>query len=251
MRTAFFFPMPDLQREPLGRRATALAVVIAVHLLLLLLLVMLAPPRTPTRPSDKVFTLRAIDALKAAPAPAPTAQARTKPRPDAPRMPKPIVTPPPRPDAKPALFGTELFEAVDITKLPNHSEERAVANAEAEGVGAAGDSTAAVGPGGGPHGETLYNAEWVREPTNAELAYYLPSRGIPPGSWGTIACRTISRFHVEDCAELGESPPGSGLARALRQAAWQFLVRPPRVGGKLKVGEWVSIRIDFSETGAK
>ena len=45
---------------------------------------------------------------------------------------------------------------------------------------------------------------------------------------------------------MGESPMGSGFGRAVRLAAWQFLVLPPRVDGKVMVGSWVRIRIDYS-----
>jgi protein TonB len=101
--------------------------------------------------------------------------------------------------------------------------------------------------GRGPHGEVLYAAEWAREPTDAELAGYMP-RNAPEG-WGLIACKTIPGNRVDDCVELGQSPAGSHLASAVRQAAWQFRVRPPRKGGKVMVGEWVRIRIDYEHIG--
>lgn len=115
----------------------------------------------------------------------------------------------------------------------------------------AGSASADAGGGGngageGPGGATLYNAQWYREPTDAEMGTYLP-HGAPHGAWAMIACKTIDHYHVEDCQELDESPRGSGLARGLRQAAWQFLVRPPRIDGKPMIGAWVRIRFDFTK----
>lgn len=103
----------------------------------------------------------------------------------------------------------------------------------------------AEGTGDGPGGARVYNAEWYREPYDSELSPYMGAARGQPGSWATIICHTVERYHVEDCREVDESPRGSGLARALRQAAWQFLVRPPRVDGKVMVGAWVSIRFTW------
>lgn len=129
------------------------------------------------------------------------------------------------------------YAAADIRKM-----KRAEGGGQA---GAGGGSAGAEGKGDGPGGVRLHNAQWYREPTDAEIAPYMPNNR-PPGAWAMIACRTIEKYHVEDCQEMGESPVGSGLARALRQASWQFLVRPPRVNGKPQVGEWVRIRFDFT-----
>ena len=57
----------------------------------------------------------------------------------------------------------------------------------------------------------------------------------------------MARNRVEDCYELEETR-GTGFAGSVRQAAFQFLVRPPRVNNKLMIGEWVTIRIDYHRT---
>ncbi len=160
------------------------------------------------------------------------------------RSPKPLPAPPPIPPLNMLVLTREEFAASDISKLLRHP-----ADASADS-GAGKDSGAASGPGEGPGGQHLYNAEWYREPTHAELVTYLPAGGAG-GSWAIIACRTVERYHVEDCHELAESPAGSGLARALRRAAWQFLVRPPRIGGRAVIGSWVRIRFDFTHDGEK
>lgn len=122
-------------------------------------------------------------------------------------------------------------------------------SAPAQGTG---DTTAGgggKGGGEGPGGSQLYNAQWYREPRDAEIQGYMRP-GQSTGRWAEIACRTIDGFHVEDCRELDEEPRGSGMARVLREAAWQFLVRPPRVDGKPLTGTWVRIHFDFTRNKA-
>ncbi|MFM9936047.1 MAG: hypothetical protein ACKVOL_07585 [Novosphingobium sp.] len=137
------------------------------------------------------------------------------------------------------LSRDELAKA-DISKI------KPAGGGGSAGGGAAGGGGNAEGTGDGPGGARVYNAEWYREPNRAELSPYMrAARGGSTGDWAMIICRTVERFHVEDCREVEESPRGSGLARALRQAAWQFLVRPPRVDGKAQLGTWVRIRFDF------
>lgn len=151
----------------------------------------------------------------------------------------PVPPPPPVPFKPPPgmiLLTRDEMAGADIGKMERAAKGTAVAGA--------GDDTPSTA--GGPGGERLYEAEWYREPPKNVLALYLPG-GAPAGSWATIACRTIDRYHVDSCVQLDDSPRGLGLSRALRNAAWQFLVRPPRLGGKPLIGAWVRIRFTFEK----
>lgn len=97
--------------------------------------------------------------------------------------------------------------------------------------------------GRGPGGEALYAARWVREPYRSETLGYLSTAQAP--GWALIACRTVADFRIEDCVKLDEYPEGSNIARAVIAASWQFRVRPPRLGGQSKVGEWIRIKYDY------
>ena len=208
-----------------------------VALLILMLIRMGAfPGEEPGRGSHLV----AVDFSHSSPAAAAAAKAAVAVRQAvAPIVPLPLV-PPPRAiiplKPQPAIVAVSSadFAASDIGKLGKSSGA------------SSGSGKPVYGPGEGPGGAQLFPAEWVREPTDAELVTYLPSRGVPPGSWATIACQTIEHFHVENCQPLSEAPLGSGLSRGLRNAAWQFLVRPPRNGGQYEVGTWVRIRFTFT-----
>jgi protein TonB len=224
-------------RQPLSRRAIALAIVILVHLLLVAVLILLAPPLPGGKSEPAAFELLPDSAPPAEKkAAAKTAKKASKAPPRTAITPPMAVTPV---EPQPKLFEKQLFDAVDISKRPTARDEIAATDSG----GAPGDTPGV--PGAGPGGATLYKAEWQREPTDTELSFYMPKTGVPKGAWGAIVCRTAPRFRVEDCQLLGESPRGSSIARGVSEAAWQFRVRPPRRDGKMLIGAWVSIRIDF------
>jgi hypothetical protein len=181
---------------------------------------------------------------------APAAKARTRVVAHAARMPMPkIVIPRPKTaQAAPELaipgfihMSHDELAAGDIGKM--HGPAAAPGGGSGGGKGT-------YGPGEGPGGEHLYNADWYREPTDAQLATYLPKTN-PGDGWGEIACDTIEAYHVDNCQIIAESPRGSGYGRAVLNAAWQFLVIPPRVNGEKKVGAPVRIRITYTERGAR
>lgn len=241
MRSASFQIESDRPAVSLRRRAGSFLLALAAELLIVIGLITLAwrapnPPKP--KPEPNTFSLEPSPTQKAATKKAAHSNAHSKSAAPKTTPPAPIVPPVlSKPAPNPMLNDKELFDAADISKM--HGD-----------TGDTGDSKAAYGPGEGPGGERLFNAEWYREPTDGELAHYLPPR-VDLGSWAEIACKTVPDFHVENCRSLGESPVGSGLARSLRLAAWQFRVRPPRIGGKAIIGAWVRIHFDFSREKKK
>jgi len=219
---------------PPGRRASGMALAIAVNVALVLALLGVGIRPSQPRPPSSPLVVELI--AESAPAPSPASAIRQAAPPQPPKPPivlpvKPSLAPPPK--LAMLELTREEFAAADIAKLPKSDP--------GAGAGDAGDSEAV---GRGPNGEVLYAAEWARRPTATELGGYLPANA-PQGS-GLVACRTIPGNRVEDCVELDNDPPGSHLARAVRLAAWQFRVRPPRKNGRPQVGEWVMIRIFYN-----
>ena len=173
--------------------------------------------------------------------------APTRPPRPVPPVPTPRIELPERP-LQMIEVTREEFIASDIKKRGTAGAGPVQGPHLAQGRGRAPGDSAVVGTA--PNGEPLYAAAWYREPTDTELAASLPN-SIPEGgtAWGLIACRTADRYRVTDCVELGSSP-GSRLAGAARQAAWQFLVRPPRKGGTPLIGSWVRIRLTLTQVPA-
>jgi protein TonB len=247
MRLSLPFALPD------RRRTVSFVLALVIEALLILVLLLFGPHLTPApKPEPRRATSFSLAPSEKEAATAPEhrtkAHAAAKPASGAttpiPPMP-PVITPPKVPTPPAALPGVLpiTLGASDISKLKSSASND-------DGAETGTDSKLAYGPGEGPGGQPLYNAEWYREPSEAQLNGYLP-KGAPPNSWALIACQTMPQYHVDNCRSLGESPVGSGLGRAMREAAWQFLVRPPRRGGKVLVGAWVKIRIDFTLRPAK
>lgn len=240
----FVRSLPARLRAGFGRRAVGIVFALLVEGLLALILLTLAPSISEKVAPMAVFRLDMIrDEEPAEEEPAPeTRQAEAAARPE--RTPPQPAEPPPAPIELPVIqLSREEMAATDVEALP---PPPSAATAPRPVMGPPVPSFAGDTPrvdGTGPNGEPLYAAAWYREPYDDELRGYL-STARGPG-WGLIACRTVADFRVEDCVALGEYPQGSNIARSVLAAAWQFRVRPPQVGGRVLVGEWVRIRIDY------
>lgn len=246
---------------PLSRRLTTLALVVAIHVLILWLLLRIAPTMMSPPPGEKSpLVVDMLPADRVAPAAAPAKQVQRKAAAGSAATAPPTATITPPPDIPPPPIPVERSSDVWSKVIPMTGREFARAaitpgtrSAEGVGTGSAtgdsGDGDAEADAGGGSGGgERLYAADWYRRPTHAELSTYLPRRAQP--GWGEVACRTIPNNQVTDCREIGQSARGSGLAGAVRQAAWQFRILPPRVGGRPLIGSWVRIRITYTDAGA-
>lgn len=253
-------PFIDRLRTGAGRRTLAIGLALLIEGLLLLLLLTLG---TEKRLGEKQESITLLD-LKADAVPAeeseasslepqPSAEERPAPQRPVPEQPEPLpVTEPLLPQATeprivppaPAIMPTP--EPLPPLAAAPRSASRPAASAAVYGPPDKGGSPALRDTervGTAPNGEPMYAAAWYREPRPDQLRAYLSTASGP--GWGLIACRTVPDYRVEDCVGLDEYPNGSQITRAVLAAAWEFRVRPPRLGGRPLLGRWVRIRIDY------
>ncbi len=244
------------------RKLTSLGIALALEALILLLLLTLGASIAGVEDGkEAVTTFKAVE-FAAPPAPEPeTADAASEadtpqdntpvaqqpvrpsplalnpqpapPQPPAPPQAAPETPPQPQPSARPKI-GARIN--------PN----RGYGPVDSGNPRTTGDSERV---GTAPNGEPLYAARWYREPTQEELAGYLSTANGP--GYALIACKTVQGYYVEDCVLISEAPQGSMMGRASLAAAWQFRVRPARVGGREQFGSWVRIRIDYTVRRAR
>ncbi|GGD86861.1 hypothetical protein GCM10011515_02930 [Tsuneonella deserti] len=256
-------PFPDRwlsamdERWPgIRRRAAGLALAVAIEAALFLVLLTLGQGVSGSRQKGEALTSVSFappaEPEKPSPRPRQEEQKQQAATPSA--LPRPAPAPVPAPPSERALpFPLPAPAAVlpvarsQPPAAADPSRARAVVRDDMQGpvgppdTGYPGDSERVAGSG--PNGEPLYAARWYREPSDDELRGYLSTASGP--GWALINCQTAPGYRVENCVLVDEYPDNGGLGRAVLAAAWQFKVRPPQVGGRSMVGEWVRIRITY------
>ncbi|QPD00505.1 hypothetical protein IRL76_10785 [Qipengyuania soli] len=232
------------------RKAVGLSLAVGIEALLVLLLLSLGiVNREPVPMSDSLVTVTMSEnpAEEDEPSEARSYPAEDSPASQAPQPPQeeePVQQPT---DARqtpvPALIAVspDSMRSLDISRA---QPSRPIVGAQPYGpvdTARPGDSQRIAGSG--PNGEPLYAARWYREPTDQELQGYLSTASGP--GYALINCQTAPQYRVENCVLVSEGPQGSNMGRAVLAAAWQFKVRPPQIGGRPQVGEWVRIRITY------
>jgi hypothetical protein len=244
-----YLEQTDWSREDLRRRGIGLAIALLLELIIIFAILSLSMRAGGPNAGKAGLTSFALEAeSEASPDKSETktpvaqkVQSVVTPPIPPPLLPpvNPVRAPPPSPDF--IKVSKSEFDAMDLSKLPAGGQSGA-----GEGKGSGQGSKGMMGPGLGPGGAQLYPVAWLREPYDSELSPYLAAvKRIPPGASAHIACQMAAYNRVENCQILGENPRGTGLAKALRLAAWQFLVKPPRVNNKPQLGVWVRIHFDF------
>ncbi|MFN4020291.1 MAG: hypothetical protein ACK4IC_07230 [Erythrobacter sp.] len=251
---------PTAQVVERQRKLLSLAIALAIEALIVMLLLTLGVGIVAEEEDERVFTPFTAREFSAPAEPAPQQPAEAQPEdsdkpvevppvPDRPsprdlpapeRPPPPIISnPTPAPPPLPAPPAPSASPTIGARITPGRTYGPADSGPPRTSM-----DTERVGTA--PNGEPLYAARWYREPTDQELAGYL-STARSPGV-ALIACKTVAGYYVEDCELIGESPQGAGLGRAVLAAAWQFRVRPARLGGREQFGTWVRIRITYSDS---
>ena len=254
-------PFAQRLRTEAGRRTLAISLALLIEGLLLLLLLSLTAEKQPGKKEQaiKVLDFKAEEvsedaAERSSPEPEPRAEERPaeqRPAPEEvlpPRLAEPLPPQPAEPKVLPPapVNIPAADERPPLAEIPRAAMPPAPPNRPVYGPPDTGGSSASLDTervGTAPNGEPMYAAAWYRRPRPEQLRGYLSTASGP--GWGLIACRTAPDYRVEDCVGLDEYPSGSQINRAVLAAAWEFKVRPPRLGGRLLVGSWVRIRIDY------
>ena len=246
-----------------GRRALAVGLALLIEGLLLLLFLSLGAERTEREEEQRTTVVSIAGERVPEPAaeegrPERAERAQERPSPQRPAAERPPTrhsadapaaqqaAPAPRPAETPTAERTPLL---DFSWKMNRSAPAGRPGSAGPGPGPPAPAGGSASPldservGTAPNGEPLYAASWYQRPRPGQLRGYLATANGP--GWGLIACRTAPNYRVEDCVALDEYPAGSQINRAILAAAWEFKVRPPRLGGRSLVGSWVRIRIDY------
>jgi len=258
---------------PQRRKLASLAIALALEALILLLLLTLGTQFAGSEDGRETVTTMTSIEFAAPPEPEESESASESESAEAPEQPQ-TPTPPTPPTTEPSLRAEEPLRPSPLAINPSPAPApepvrqppaqpqpssqpqaspsppkigarirpgRTMGPADTGNPRTAGDSQQV---GTAPNGEPLYAARWYREPTDQELSGYLSTANGP--GYALIACKTVADYYVEDCQLLSEGPQGSMIGRAVMAAAWQFRVRPARIGGREQFGSWVRIRIDYS-----
>ncbi len=245
------------------RKLASLAIALTLEGLILLLLLTLGAQIAGVEDGDeRVTTFQAVE-FAAPPAPEPEAADASEP--DTPQEQQPVTAQPVPQPLRPSPLTLNPRPAPEPAQpAPPQPQPSPAAEPQPQAparprIGARVNPNRSYGPadtgnprnagdservGTAPNGEPLYAARWYREPSDSELAGYLSTANGP--GYALIACRTVDGYYVEDCQLLSEGPAGSMMGRAVLAAAWQFRVRPARIGGREQFGSWVRIRIDYT-----
>jgi hypothetical protein len=158
-------------RPSLTGRLTAIALAVAVCMLIVLMLISMGfLDPGPGNPAGKLtaISIRPQSAERAEQKRTASVARKSVQR-------EQVVQPRPAPQVQPEpekplpfiKLTREEFAASDISKLGRRRPDAGESGAQGGSV---------QGPGEGPGGARLYNAEWYREPTDAELVTYMPRR---------------------------------------------------------------------------
>jgi protein TonB len=250
MRAASYQQSSYLNHASFRSRLTSFLLALAIVALVVFMLIELGIVPSIKLEKNDLITVTTLGGSKTAEVKSVSVKAAAKgSTKQAPKVVKPtsVVTPPPPKVPPPPIpwipMSREELAQADISTKPTRSAA-ATSGDDGDNGKESTSHGSTYGPGEGPGGEQIYDGEWNPAPTEAEMAPFLPQGGRVAG-WGEVICTTIPHNRVENCQTYNEQP-GSGFAKALRLAAWQFHIKTPAINGKPLIG--IKVRLRYTLT---